>query len=99
MTIAPGLEKKLALWQELPVFDYDTVQLEIFKAPSWIAVGAGTRNFRGATFKRFSDNLCFEQNIAQGYELLKRKQAYAGNACMSHGEFIALLKTAGVERK
>lgn len=99
MTIAPGLQEKLALWQELPVFDYDTVQLEMFKAPSWITVGAGTRNFREATFKRFSDNLCFEQNIAQGYELLKKKQAYAGNACMSHGEFIALLKTAGVKRK
>ncbi|MEY4641794.1 MAG: Pelagibacter phage [Pseudomonadota bacterium] len=92
MTIMPSLQAKLELWQSLPVFDSDSVQLDMFKAPSWITVGAGVDIFNREVFLQFARNFEFERNIDEGYQLLLRKQQRVAKSCMSHADFLALLK-------
>ena len=92
MTILPSLQAKLDRWQRLPLFDSDSVQLDMFKAPSWITVGAGVGIFNREAFSSLARNFDFERNINEGYQQLLKKQEHAAKVCMSHTDFIALLK-------
>ena len=92
MTIIPSLQEKLELWQEMPLFDHDTVALEMFKAPSWITVGAGVDIFNRAAFQRLSANSRLESNLNDGYQRLLRKQENVARLCLSHAEFISRMK-------
>lgn len=90
--IIPSLQHKLALWAHTPLFDHDTVQLDMFKAPSWLTVGSGTGVFNTEAFRRVSENFAFSRNTAESYRNLLTRQERAANACMQHTDFIALLK-------
>ena len=92
MTIIPSLQEKLELWQEMPLFDHDTVALEMFKAPSWITVGAGVDIFNRAAFQRLSANSRLDSNLNDGYQRLLRKQENVARLCLSHAEFISRMK-------
>ena len=92
MAIIPSLQEKLALWQKIPLFDYDTVTLEMFKAPSWITVGAGVGIFNRAGFARISANFKFESNLNEGYQRLLRKQENVAKLCIHHDDFISRMK-------
>jgi hypothetical protein len=94
MTIIPSLQQKLELWQEMPLFDHDTVALEMFKAPSWITVGAGVDIFNREAFQRLSTNFSLSSNLNDGYQRLLRKQENVANLCLRHADFIALMKNA-----
>ena len=88
----PSLQQKLSLWEQTPLFDRETLQLEMFQAPSWLMVGAGVGVFNQRAFQRVSNNFNFEANIQYGYDALLARQQQAVRACMDHSDFIALLK-------
>ena len=92
LVVMPSLQQKLSLWEQTPLFDRETLQLEMFQAPSWLMVGAGVGVFNQRAFQRVSNNFNFEANIQYGYDALLARQQQAVRACMDHSDFIALLK-------
>lgn len=92
MTIIPSLQEKLEFWQEMPLFDHESVPLEMFKAPSWITVGDGAGVFNRAAFQRLSNNFNLEKNLHDGYQRLLRKQENVAGLCMRHADFISRMK-------
>lgn len=93
MTLIPSLQEKLQLWRNIPLFDPDAVHLEMFKAPSWLAVGAGIGIFDSKTFQRISGSFDLAQNLDAAWGLLQKRQEYAARACITHGEFISLMRS------
>lgn len=92
MAIMPKLEEKLALWWQLPLLDHDTVQLDMFKAPSWLMVGAGIGIFDRDSFRRLTDNFSYGRHIAQAHQSLLQKQAHYARACMLYTDLLDLLQ-------
>lgn len=87
----PSLREKLRLWEQTPLFDDDAVHLEMFKPPSWIAVGDGVRAFNRESFRRVA-SLHDQARINHHLEALIRKQRHVSRACMNHGDFLAFLR-------
>lgn len=87
-----SLKEKERIWREIPLFDADTVLLQMFNAPSWISVGAGVRFFDREVFARYFQNWD-HQLLDQKCAFLASKHAHIGKACMLHGDFVSFLQT------
>ena len=86
-----SLQQKKKLWHELPLFDPDTVQLQMFTAPSWISVGDGVRFFDRPVFRQLSD--CWNQlKLEEGVNVLNKRHEHVSKVCMSHSDFLDFLK-------
>ena len=90
-TMMESLQQKKKLWHELPLFDPDTVQLQMFTAPSWISVGDGVRFFDRPVFRQLSD--CWNQlKLEEGVNVLNKRHEHVSKVCMSHSDFLDFLK-------
>ncbi len=85
------MSNKEQLWKSIPLFDADTLPLQMFTAPSWMSVGDGVRFFNRESFSQLSrqwEHLQLEQKCA----FLNAKHAHLGRACMLHGDFLSLMR-------
>jgi tryptophan halogenase len=94
MQLMPALIEKLAFWQQMPVLDHDSIQLDMFKAPSWLLVGAGVEQLNRDAFSRLAGDFSYGQRLQQAHQSLLQKQAHYARACMLHTDVLALLRTA-----
>jgi hypothetical protein len=85
------LAQKKRLWDTIPLFDPDTVLLQMFNAPSWISVGDGLRFFDRETFKRLT-SLWDQQLLDQQRGFLNSKHDHLSKACMLHGDFLRFMR-------
>lgn len=86
-----SLKQKRELWNKVPLFDADTLPLQMFTAPSWIAVGDGVRFYDRKAFANLArqwDHLHLDQKCA----FLSTKHEHLARACMLHGDFLSLLR-------
>lgn len=86
-----GLEAKRKVWESMPLFDADTLPLQMFIAPSWLSVGDGVRFFNRSAFARLAADWDAQQ-LEQQAAFLARKHEHLARACMLHGDFVSLLK-------
>src|SRR5690606_38048040 len=87
----PSLREKLELWRRMPLFDDDNIQLDMFKPPSWIAVGHGLRLFDRDAFRRLAAR--YNQDFVNArMQALISKQRHVGRACLLHTDFLAFLR-------
>jgi hypothetical protein len=86
-----SLQRKQEIWQVMPLFDADTVQLQMFTAPSWISVGDGVRFFNREAFKNLSSHWD-KQQLEQGVVLLNTRHEKTSPSCMLHGDLLRFLK-------
>ncbi len=86
-----SLQLKKELWDRIPLFDADTVFLQMFNAPSWISVGDGVRFFNRQTFRNLSSKWQHLQ-LEDKKAFLMQKHAHIGKACMLHGDFLSLMR-------
>lgn len=87
----PALEAKRRIWEATPLFDADTLPLQMFIAPSWLAVGDGVRFFKREAFARLASGWDTQQ-LEQQASFLAKKHEHIARACMLHGDFISLMK-------
>lgn len=90
-TMMESLKEKRKLWSKTPLFDADTLPLQMFTAPSWISVGDGVRFFDRAAFARLAQDWAHLQ-LDQKAEFLMAKHDHLAKACMLHGDFLALMR-------
>lgn len=90
-TMMESLRQKQELWQTTPLFDADTVFLQMFNAPSWISVGAGVRFFNQESFRNLSSHWN-QQELEQQCSFLATKHEHLKKACMLHGDFLSLMR-------
>ena len=86
-----SLIRKQKIWQTMPLFDADTVQLQMFTAPSWISVGDGVRFFNREAFRNLSSHWD-KQQLEQGSVLLNKRHEKTSPSCMLHGDLLRFLK-------
>jgi tryptophan halogenase len=85
-----SLRQKQQLWRQVPLFDADTLPLQMFSAPSWLSVGNGVHFFDRQAFRDLSR--CWSHlQLEQKQAFLASKQKHLLKACMLHGDFLALL--------
>jgi tryptophan 7-halogenase len=90
-TMMDSMKQKQQLWGKVPLFEADTVTLQMFSAPSWISVGAGVRFFNRESFGGLAkqwEHLQLDQKCA----FLKAKHDHVSKACMLHGDFLELMR-------
>lgn len=90
-TMMDSLAKKQRLWDSIPLFDPDTVLLQMFNTPSWISVGDGVRFFNRKAFKSLTSHWN-EQLMDQQCAFLSSKHDHVGRACMLHGDFLRFMQ-------
>jgi tryptophan 7-halogenase len=86
-----SLRYKQQLWGKVPLFDADTLPLQMFTAPSWISVGDGVRFFDRQAFAKLAGQWQHLQLDQKG-AFLSAKHEHLRKACMLHGDFLALLR-------
>lgn len=86
-----SLREKQAIWNEIPLFDADTVLLQMFNAPSWISVGDGVRFFNRETFRNLTGHWN-QQQLEQQAAFLAGKHDHLARACMLHGDFLRFMR-------
>lgn len=89
-TMMDSLQQKEKIWETMPLFDADTVQLQMFTAPSWISVGDGVRFFNREAFKNLSSHWDQSQ-LEQAAAFLNDRHEQVRQVCMEHGEFLRFL--------
>jgi tryptophan halogenase len=89
-TMMESLKRKQEIWQVMPLFDADTVQLQMFTAPSWISVGDGVRYFNREAFRNLSSHWD-QQRLERGATFLKNRHEKVRQSCMLHGDFLSFL--------
>ena len=90
-TMVDSLAKKQRIWETIPLFDADTVLLQMFNAPSWISVGDGVRLFNRKAFSNLTGHWN-EQMLDQQCSYLSTKHDHLGRACMLHGDFLRFMR-------
>ncbi|MDR0779363.1 MAG: tryptophan 7-halogenase [Pseudomonadales bacterium] len=90
-TMMDSLRHKQQLWQQVPLFDADTLPLQMFTAPSWLSVANGVHFFDRQSFKNLSRHWS-QLQLAQKQAFLVSKQEHLARACLLHGDFLALMK-------
>jgi tryptophan halogenase len=90
-SMVDSLAKKKRLWDTVPLFDPDTVLLQMFNSPSWISVGDGVRFFNRKTFRSLAGHWN-EQVMDQQYAFLNSKHEHLSRACMLHGDFLRFMR-------
>ena len=86
-----SLEAKRRIWEATPLFDADTLPLQMFSAPSWLSVGDGVRFFNRQSFSRLAANWDGPQ-LEQQAAFLVKKHEHLARACMLHGDFVSLMR-------
>ena len=86
-----SLKAKQRLWNTTPLFDADTLPLQMFTAPSWISVGSGVRFFNRESFSKLSSQWQHLQ-LEQKRAFLTSKHEHLSRACMLHGDFLSLMR-------
>lgn len=86
-----SLAQKKRLWDTTPLFDPDTVLLQMFNSPSWISVGDGVRFFNRKAFSALTSHWN-EQLLDQQCAFLSSKQDHLSRACMLHGDFLRFMR-------
>jgi hypothetical protein len=86
-----SLAKKQHLWDTIPLFDPDTVLLQMFNTPSWISVGNGVRFFNRKAFSGLASHWN-RQLMDQQSAFLISKHDHLSRACMLHGDFLRLMR-------
>jgi tryptophan halogenase len=90
-TMMDSLKVKKSLWEKVPLFDADTLPLQMFSAPSWLSVGSGVHFFDKASFARLASQWEHLQ-LDQKAGFLAKKHEHLSRACMLHGDFLSLLR-------
>lgn len=86
-----SLKMKQNLWNTIPLFDADTLPLQMFSAPSWLSVGDGVHFFNRQAFASLAASWSDFQ-LDQKAAFLAKKHEHLGRACMLHGDFLSLLR-------
>lgn len=86
-----SLASKKRLWETIPLFDADTVLMQMFNAPSWISVGDGVRFFKRKAFSDLARHWN-EKLLDQQCAFLSAKHDHLGRACMLHGDFLRFMR-------